>query len=88
MEILLPILISFIICVCISPVLIPVLKKMKFGQQILEDGPTWHKSKSGTPTMGGISFITGIVIRLLFAVRFLDLVFRQYLVFLLLYCAV
>ncbi|MBQ4109607.1 MAG: phospho-N-acetylmuramoyl-pentapeptide-transferase [Clostridia bacterium] len=62
MEILLPILISFIICVCISPVLIPVLKKMKFGQQILEDGPTWHKSKSGTPTMGGISFITGIVI--------------------------
>ncbi|MDO4617947.1 MAG: phospho-N-acetylmuramoyl-pentapeptide-transferase [Clostridia bacterium] len=49
--------IAFLITVIITPVLIPYLKKLKFGQQILEDGPTWHEKKSGTPTMGGIAFI-------------------------------
>lgn len=37
--------------------LIPVLKSKKMGQKILEIGPRWHKSKEGTPTMGGLSFI-------------------------------
>ncbi len=46
----------------IVPVLIPYLRKLKFGQQILEDGPTWHEKKSGTPTMGGIGFIIGVAI--------------------------
>lgn len=40
--------------------LIPFLHKLKFGQHILEIGPTWHKKKQGTPTMGGIAFILGI----------------------------
>ena len=39
--------------------LIPELRKLKAGQEIREDGPTWHKSKAGTPTMGGIMFILG-----------------------------
>ena len=42
--------------------LVPVLKKLKFGQTILDIGPKWHKGKQGTPTMGGIMFIFGIVI--------------------------
>ncbi len=42
--------------------LLPILKKLKFGQTILEIGPKWHKNKQGTPTMGGIMFIFGIVI--------------------------
>ena len=39
---------------------IPVLRKLKFGQTILDIGPKWHKKKQGTPTMGGLMFIIGI----------------------------
>ncbi|MBQ5816278.1 MAG: phospho-N-acetylmuramoyl-pentapeptide-transferase, partial [Oscillospiraceae bacterium] len=42
--------------------LIPFLKKLKYGQTILEIGPNWHKAKEGTPTMGGLMFILGIVV--------------------------
>ncbi len=52
--------IAFIITAVITPISIPVLHKLKFGQSIREIGPSWHKSKSGTPTMGGIAFIIGI----------------------------
>lgn len=55
-----PLLVSFAVTALISPVLIPWLKKLKFGQEILEIGPSWHKSKEGTPTMGGIAFICGV----------------------------
>jgi len=45
------------------PLLIPLLRRLKFGQQILvQDGPSWHKNKQGTPTMGGIAFIVSTVI--------------------------
>lgn len=47
-------LISFIIAAALCPLAIPVLHKMKFGQQVREDGPQKHLKKSGTPTMGGI----------------------------------
>jgi phospho-N-acetylmuramoyl-pentapeptide-transferase len=43
---------------------IPFLRKLKFGQTILEEGPNWHKSKQGTPTMGGIMMIFGAVLAL------------------------
>ncbi len=49
--------VSFLITAVVVPLLIPFLKKLKFGQMILEDGPTWHAKKQGTPTMGGIGFI-------------------------------
>ena len=42
--------------------LIPILKGRKIGQKILEIGPRWHKSKEGTPTMGGIAFIAVFII--------------------------
>ncbi len=41
--------------------LIPVLKSKKMGQKILDIGPRWHKSKEGTPTMGGLAFIASFV---------------------------
>ena len=47
---------------------IPYLKKLKFGQTIREDGPTWHSSKQGTPTMGGIMIALGLVVALVIAV--------------------
>ncbi len=42
-------------------VLIPALHRLHFGQSIREDGPTWHSKKKGTPTMGGLCFILGIL---------------------------
>lgn len=42
-------------------IIIPWLRKLKFGQTILEIGPSWHKSKQGTPNMGGLMFIIGII---------------------------
>lgn len=53
---------AFGVTVAFGPILIPALRKFKFGQSILEEGPSWHKSKQGTPTMGGIMFIIAIVI--------------------------
>ena len=41
---------------------IPYLKKLKFGQTILEEGPNWHKSKEGTPTMGGVIMMIGFAV--------------------------
>lgn len=59
-----PALISFVLAFAVSavlgPVLIPWLRRLKFGQQILEEGPKWHEKKNGTPTMGGIIFIAGV----------------------------
>lgn len=42
--------------------LIPYLRKLKYGQTILDIGPNWHKSKQGTPTMGGFMFILGVMV--------------------------
>ena len=56
-------LVSFALTAIISHFLIPVLASRKMGQKILEIGPRWHKSKEGTPTMGGLAFlITAAVI--------------------------
>lgn len=53
---------TFAITALSARILIPKLKSMKLGQQILDIGPRWHKGKEGTPTMGGISFIIASVI--------------------------
>lgn len=53
---------EFLLTVIAARILIPKLKSMKLGQQILDIGPRWHKSKEGTPTMGGISFIAAAVV--------------------------
>ena len=55
-------LISFLIAVLVAPVAIPILHNLKFGQEIREEGPKWHQSKSGTPTMGGVIFIFAVLI--------------------------
>lgn len=61
--------ISFIITVIAEPFLIPFLRKLKFGQTILEDGPSWHGKKQGTPTMGGMAFILSTAVASLFFIR-------------------
>lgn len=54
--------IAFLAAVIGGIVLIPILRKLKFGQEIREEGPKWHKAKSGTPTMGGIIFIAAMIV--------------------------
>ncbi len=69
-SILFVLIVSFFIATIIGPVFIPFLHRLKFGQAIREEGPQSHRKKSGTPTMGGIIFITSIVITLLATVMF------------------
>lgn len=52
----------------IGYLLLPILRALKAGQSIREVGPTWHNSKAGTPMMGGIMFILGALLCLLFNV--------------------
>ena len=54
--------ISFVVAFLLGFVLIPWLRKLKFGQTILDIGPVWHKSKQGTPVMGGLMFIISTVV--------------------------
>ena len=49
------------VVILLAPICIPILHKLKFGQSIREEGPKSHQKKSGTPTMGGIFLIAGIV---------------------------
>lgn len=53
---------GFFITFLLGFVFIPFLKKIHFGQTILEIGPAWHKDKQGTPIMGGLMFIAGTLI--------------------------
>ncbi len=57
-----PLMLTFVITAIIAPRLLPILKRLKFGQHVRDDGPQTHLKKQGTPTMGGVIFIIGIVI--------------------------
>ena len=61
---------AFTVTAVSCKLLIPFLVRFKFGQQVREDGPKSHLAKTGTPTMGGFSFIFGLVsVGLFFAYR-------------------
>ena len=57
--------VSFLITLVTGRFLLPELRRLKAGQSIREDGPTWHAGKSGTPTMGGLMFIFSILVTIL-----------------------
>lgn len=57
-----PIIIAFIISVVLGPVIIPFLRKLKFGQTVRDDGPQSHLKKNGTPTMGGLIFLISVIL--------------------------
>ena len=54
--------IAFIVTAALGMPVLPMLKRLKFGQTIREEGPQWHNSKQGTPTMGGIIMIAGVLL--------------------------
>ncbi|MDE6182719.1 MAG: phospho-N-acetylmuramoyl-pentapeptide-transferase, partial [Eubacteriales bacterium] len=63
------ILIAFLANIILSPIIIPFLTKLKFGQNVRDDGPKSHLIKAGTPTMGGIIILISLVISSLFFLK-------------------
>ena len=61
-SIVLAVLISFVISAAAGPVIIPILRKLKVGQTVRDDGPQTHLKKNGTPTMGGIIFLLAVLL--------------------------
>ena len=59
--------VAFGVAAILGQILVPLLRRLKAGQSIREDGPTWHMSKQGTPTMGGLMFIAAIAAAILVA---------------------
>ena len=57
-----PVLLSFSISIILCPVVIPFLKRLKFGQYVREDGPRSHLKKAGTPTMGGLIILISVAV--------------------------
>lgn len=61
-SIIVAIIISFAVSVILCPIVIPMLRKLKFGQYIRDEGPQSHQSKAGTPTMGGMIILASVII--------------------------
>jgi len=57
--------VSFVLSVLLGPLFIPLLRRLKFGQQVREDGPESHLKKKGTPTMGGIIILAALLLAFL-----------------------
>ena len=66
---LIPVVIAFSISVILCPIIIPLLRMLKFGQYVREDGPKSHQKKAGTPTMGGVIILLSVVITSLFYMK-------------------
>ena len=68
-ETILAIIIAFAVSAILCPIVIPFLHKLKFGQQVRDDGPQAHLKKQGTPTMGGLVILTSIIVTSVFYLR-------------------
>ena len=64
-KLLAAVVLGFVLTAALGKVVIPALRRMKAGQSIKEDGPTWHMAKQGTPTMGGVMFILAVIVTVL-----------------------
>ena len=53
---------AFVIALVVGPLVIPMLRRLKFGQSIRQEGPARHYAKAGTPTMGGIIILLALII--------------------------
>ena len=66
MEMITACILSFAVTVLLGwKVILPALRRLKAGQAIREEGPKWHATKAGTPTMGGLMFIAGLGVSIL-----------------------
>ncbi|MDA8204881.1 MAG: phospho-N-acetylmuramoyl-pentapeptide-transferase, partial [Thermaerobacter sp.] len=53
-------LIGLVVSLALAPVVIPMLRRLKLGQQVRNVGPQAHLKKRGTPMMGGVIFLAGL----------------------------
>ena len=68
MEMVIAFVVSFAVTALVGgKVILPALRRLKAGQAIREDGPKWHMGKAGTPTMGGLMFMLGILAAIIVA---------------------
>ncbi|MCA1029975.1 phospho-N-acetylmuramoyl-pentapeptide-transferase [Bacillus timonensis] len=81
--ILFTIIMGFLISAIFSPIFIPFLRRLKFGQSIRDEGPKSHQKKSGTPTMGGLVILLSIIVTtIVMTTKFTDLSVSTYLLLL------
>ena len=64
-----PVIASFAVSAAAGPVIIPILRRLMVGQTVRDDGPQTHLKKNGTPTMGGLIFLLGVIVTSLFYVK-------------------
>ncbi|PSL24826.1 phospho-N-acetylmuramoyl-pentapeptide-transferase [Planomicrobium soli] len=74
---------ALVLTVILMPLFIPLLKRMKFGQSIREEGPQSHMKKTGTPTMGGLVFLIAIIVTTLVVALVTDLLTSEIMILLL-----
>lgn len=72
LELISPVAVAFLICMCVGPLAIPALQKLKFGQVVRSEGPKSHLSKTGTPTMGGMIILLAVVVSALICIPHWD----------------
>lgn len=58
--------VSFIAVLALGPVVLPFLRRLRVGQIIREEMPESHQQKGGIPTMGGLLFLAGMALALIF----------------------
>jgi phospho-N-acetylmuramoyl-pentapeptide-transferase len=75
--------IALVLTVLLMPLFIPLLKRMKFGQSIREEGPQSHMKKTGTPTMGGLVFLIAIIVTTILVALITDLLTSEIMILLL-----
>lgn len=61
---------AFMVTAGLGFIALPILKRLHFGQVIREEGPSWHQQKQGTPTMGGIIIIFGVLLAFCIALAY------------------
>lgn len=75
LPLILAFLLPFAVTCALTAVLIPFFRKKQFGQYIREEGPKGHQKKAGTPTMGGVAIVAGILVGILATDRSMDSIF-------------
>ena len=70
--------ISFFFELFLAPIVIPMLRRLKFGQSIRAEGPKSHMKKAGTPTMGGVIFLISIIATTVIVGNLFDLIYNSF----------